>query len=96
MLNCTSHSEAPQESTTPRGPLAKGLESSYNVILGDGETPPSKFQTNAFIFALPMHSIGWSRRGMGETACTLLETSPLPQKNTSRVKHSIGARKRLP
>lgn len=33
---------------------------------------------------------------MGETACALLETSPRPQKQTSRVKHSVGASKHLP
>jgi len=41
-----------------------------------------------------MHSIGWSRRGMGETACALLETSPLPlKKKKIRVEHLLGARK---
>ena len=58
---------------------AKELKIGYNISWrGGGEMPTVEIQTNAFIFALPMHSIGWSRRGMGETACALLETSPLP------------------
>lgn len=63
--------------------VSKRVENRLQHILGDGETPSVSIQTNAFIFALPMHSIGWSRRGMGETACALLETRPLPQKKYS-------------
>lgn len=63
--------------------LSKRVENRLQRILGDGETPAVEIQTNACIFALPMHSIGWSRRGMGETACALLGTRPLPQNKCS-------------